>query len=128
MFLGDINVRILNRDDFIFNDFINCDILSEVFELLMYEIDKLLFVCINLDKVVNDYGFKFLFLCKLSGLRILNGRYKYVLDRDFIFCGVRGLSVVDYFIFMFDIFDIIEKFIVFSFIIFLDYVLLYVEF
>lgn len=97
MLLGDINARTSNRDDLIFNDFINCDILSEVFELLTYEIDKPLPVRINPDKVVNEYGSKLLSLCKSSGLRILNGRHKHALDRDYTFCGARGLSVVGLF-------------------------------
>lgn len=127
MLLGDINARTSNRDDFIFNDFINCDILSEVIELLTYEIDKPLPVRINPDKVVNEYGSKLLSLCKSSGLRILNGRHKHALDRDYTFCGGRGLSVVDYFISTPDIFDITEKFIVSSFTTFSDHAPLHVE-
>lgn len=35
-----LNAKISNRDEFIFNDIINCDILSDVFKLFTYGIDK----------------------------------------------------------------------------------------
>lgn len=120
-----MNARTSNRVDFIFNDLINCDTVSEVFELLTYEIDKPVPARINPDKIVNEYRSKLQSLCKSSGLRILNGRHKHALDREYTFCGGRGLSVVDYFISTPDIFDITEKFIVSSFTTFWDHAPLY---
>lgn len=72
--------------------------------------DEILPLRVNPDKVVNDYGSKLLSLCKSSGLRILNGRHKDAMDRDYTFMGV-----VDYCISTPDVFHITEQFIVSNF-------------
>lgn len=114
--LEDFNARTSNRDDFIASDIINDNILSEVSELLTYEMDEILPLRVNPDKVVNDYGSKLLSLCKSSGLRILNGRHKEAMDRDYTFMGV-----VDYCISTPDVFHITEQFIVSNFTVFSDH-------
>lgn len=83
---------------------------------------------INLDVGYNEYGIWLLFLCKVIGVCIVNGWYKGGYLNDFIFNGVCGLSIIDYFLIIFDMFDIISKYIVGNFIMFFDYVLLYIEF
>lgn len=65
-----------------------------------------IFVCL-LDKIVYDYGFKLLFMLKLSGL-ILNDWYKYLMYRDFFFMVVRWLCVVDYSIFICNVYNWIK--------------------
>lgn len=85
------------------------------------EIDKVLPVCINPDKTVNDHGDKLLSLCKSRGLTILNGRRKHALDRDYTFCGDRGLKFYAWH------FDITEKIIAPRFTSFADHASLHVE-
>lgn len=77
--------------------------------------------------VINDLGNKLLLLCKSSGLRILNGCYNLGMDKDYIFVGLRGMSVVDYVIIIFDVFLKIDQFIVVNFIMYFDYVFFYVR-
>lgn len=109
MLLGDLNVWILNREDFIVNDVMYESNLNYM-EIIGYEMDFDLLFWVNLDNNINDNGIKLLIMCKLLGIRILNGWYKDKMDRDFIFMGFRGFSVVDYCVLMLDIFGLIEKF------------------
>lgn len=62
------------------------------------------------------------------GVCIVNGWYSGGYFNDYIFNGVCGFSIIDYLLIIYDMFDFISKFIVCNFIIFLDYVLLYIEF
>lgn len=126
MLLGDLNVWILNREDFIVNDVMYESNLNYM-EIIGYEMDFDLLFWVNLDNNINDNGIKLLIMCKLLGIRILNGWYKDKMDRDFIFMGFRGFSVVDYCVLMLDIFGLIEKFQVVNFIMYFDYVLLYLQ-
>ena len=68
---GDFNARTGERPDFVLNDNINScleDILPDD-----YVQDEYLPRC-NSDKTVNENGNMLLDFCKMSGLRILNGR------------------------------------------------------
>lgn len=62
-----------------------------------------------------------------SGIRILNGRHKDKMDRDFTFMGSRGLSVVDYCLLSPDIFGLIEKFQVANFTMYSDHAPLHLQ-
>lgn len=72
MLLWDFIARTSIRDDFMANDIISNNILSDVSEFLTYEMDEILPLRVNLDKIVNVFGSKLLPACKSSGLRILN--------------------------------------------------------
>lgn len=126
MLLGDFNPRTSNRDDFIANDIINDNILSEVSELLTYEMDEILPLRVNPDKVLNDYGSKLLSLCKSSGPRIFNGRHKNAMDRDYHGCE-RAKCCRLLYISSPDVFHITEQFIVSSFTVFSDQAPLHIQ-
>lgn len=128
MLFGDFNARTANRDDFIIDDILNCDVLQEVAEIHTYRVDNVLPVRINPNNTVNDFGLKLRSLCKSSGLRILNGRHKLKMDTDFSSMGVRGLSVVNYCKSTPDIFKRIDKFIVSSFTTWSDHAPLHIQF
>lgn len=71
----------------------------------------------NTDMGVNYLGNKLLSLCKNSGLRILNGRHNFGIDKDYTCVGPRGMSVVSYVIHVStpDVFLKIKQFIVANF-------------
>jgi hypothetical protein len=121
MILGELNARTSTKADFIADDILNCDILSQVAEMITYENDSVLPVRVNPDVLLNDYGSKLLSMRKSSGLRILNERNKEAMGRDDTFMGARGLSVVDYCVSTPGIFELIDKFIVSNFITYSDH-------
>ncbi|CAC5365021.1 unnamed protein product [Mytilus coruscus] len=65
-------------------------------DLFTYVADEALSCRNNPEAGTNDYGTKLLNLCKISGLRIINGRHPDGLSNDFIYSGPRGMSIIDY--------------------------------
>jgi hypothetical protein len=125
--IGDTNARTSDSNDFILHDVLHDEVLRDLGELLFYGSDLQLKVRSNPDKVTNDRGSKFLSLCKSSGLRILNGRHPLDRDKDYIFLGHKGTSVIDYVITSPNVFPSIVQFIVPNFTVYSDHAPLHVR-
>ncbi|CAC5405072.1 unnamed protein product [Mytilus coruscus] len=125
--LGDTNSRTGAIDDFVSNDSIYTTIRNRLDDIFDYSADIELNVRNNPDNNTNCYGPKLIWLCKASGLRILNGRHKNGLANDFTFCGMNGVSVIDYLLVPVSLFPIVRQLIVSNFTTFSDHAFLHIQ-
>ena len=86
--IGDFNSRVGKHFDFIVHDYVNSLTDDE-----NYVPDSPL-PRASIDTVNNSHGTKLLDLCKLSGLRIANGRFDNT--NCYTYISPRGMSVIDY--------------------------------
>ena len=111
--VGDLNCRTANIPDFIENDSVHNSLQNQLSNIFEYSVDENMTERNNPDIELNDYGSKLIKLCKSTGL--LNGRHSGGYSKDFTYCGPKSLSVLDYFLISYDLFKLIDKFIVTNF-------------
>ena len=92
---GDMNSRCGGREDFITNDFLSDENVDILEPLLHYNSDVQTTQRRSTDPHVNNFGRKLLSFCKMSGLRIVNGRHKDDLSGSITFCSSNGMSLID---------------------------------
>lgn len=119
--IGDFNVRIGVLFDYIDSDGFFFEINNYILEVMSYIFDIELGLRLIMDRKINIFGRKFINICKLLYLCIVNGCYKFDLIGSYIYCGLNGWFVVDFvfinllfFILYFKVNDLME---------FLDYLL-----
>ncbi|KAK3086335.1 hypothetical protein FSP39_017010 [Pinctada imbricata] len=93
---GDFNSRCGDKDDFILHDNMSSSLLDRLEPLIYYENDDIIKKRNSMDITVNNFGRKFLDLCKTCGVRIVNGRHDGDLTGSITFYSAKGMSLIDY--------------------------------
>ena len=76
LLVGDLNSRIGNRVDYIVSDTVSKTLANILADAFVYDIDEILPQRVSEDTTVNNYGRRLIELCKMTGLRVCNGRLK----------------------------------------------------